>query len=198
MEEDRQEEVNDSLQEHKDLVVPPVTSHLGNPTETYHEAEGFTSDDEDSAIPTKSPPTPDPVAGIGYWESPGNSPKLIRKWSPKICGSVQSAIAAFKEDILSMRHGFPTGILMDAAKKELPGTDEDTIKSEIEVQVLDLLNRNGNIDSKLQPHTYTTKLRNGATLEPKEGDDIKHLTSVQMADAVNEKILYANGAYKPY
>ena len=98
MEEDLQEE-------HKDLVVPPVTeipqSHLGNPTEIYHEAEGFTSDDEDSDIPTKSPPTPDPMAGIGYWESPGNSPKLIRKWSPKICRSVQSAIAALKEDILS-------------------------------------------------------------------------------------------------
>ena len=75
MEEDLQEE-------HKDLVVPPVTeipqSHLGNPTEIYHEAEGFMSDDEDSDIPTKSPPTPDPMAGIGYWESPGNSPKLIR------------------------------------------------------------------------------------------------------------------------
>ena len=30
-------------------------------------------------MPMSSSPTPDPMAGIGYWESPGNSPKLTRK-----------------------------------------------------------------------------------------------------------------------
>ena len=53
------------------------------------------SDDEDFDFATKSPPTPDPMAGIGYWVSPGNSPKKC----PKICGSVQNAIAAFQEDV---------------------------------------------------------------------------------------------------
>ena len=32
-------------------------------------------------VPMSSPPTPDPMAGIGYWASPGNSPKPTRKFA---------------------------------------------------------------------------------------------------------------------
>ena len=31
------------------------------------------------AMATSPPPSRDPMAGIGYWESPGNSPKPARK-----------------------------------------------------------------------------------------------------------------------
>ena len=123
---------------------------MGNPNKVVDDAEGFMSDDEDFDFATKSPPTKDPMAGIGYWESPGNSPKLIRK-CPNICRSVQNAIAAFKEDIVLKRHMFPTEVLIDAVKKELPATDKDVIKSEIEIHVLDLLVHDVNIGSKPPP-----------------------------------------------
>ena len=35
----------------------------------------------EAAMMTSPPPTPDPMAGIGYWESPGNSPKPPRKYN---------------------------------------------------------------------------------------------------------------------
>ena len=179
---------------------------MGNPNKVVDDAEGFMSDDEDFDFATKSPPTPDPMAGIGYWVSPGNSPKKC----PNICGSVQNFIAAFKEDILWKRHRFPTGILMDAVKKDLPGSDEDAIKSEIEVQVSDLLFHNVNIESKLQPHpntdnSFEAHLKSNAswfntTPEANFGDEDEEFDFEtdesltvpmleQMADAVNVKIV---------
>ena len=199
MEEKHGQEMNRSLNEDGDLAHQSV---VGNSAEIHHDAdEGLTSDDEDdSDIPTKSPPSPDPMAGIGYWESPGNSPKLSRKLYPQLCKSVQTAIVAFKEEILSKRHKFPTGILMDAVEKELPGTNEDAIKSEIEVQVLDLLLQNVNIDPQLQSNLIGTKAGNDVSY-PNVGDEAEDRSfmgdepsitprmSAQMAGALNDKIV---------
>ena len=138
---------------------------MGNPNKVVDDAEGFMSDDEDFDFATKSPPTKDPMAGIGYWESPGNSPKLNRK-CPNICRSVQNAIAVFKEDIVLKRHMFPTEVLIDAVKKELPATDKDVIKSEIEIQVLDLLVHDVNIGSKPPPPPPPSMKADNLSIKP--------------------------------
>ena len=52
---------------------------------------------------------------------------------------VETCIQKVKADILSKRYRYPTGMLMGQVRKNLPWADGKMVKSEIDMQILDLL-----------------------------------------------------------
>ena len=100
----------------------------------------------------------DPMAGIGYWEAPGNSPRA------DICALVRSSIDIFKNDILMRKHTFPVEVLVDAVQGELPTEDEDAIRGEIEIQIFRLLIQDA--DKEPQPSAALSSAAQDARTAP--------------------------------
>ncbi len=82
---------------------------------------------------------------------------------------VESVLKANKEEILEKRYRFPVGMLMAEVRKKLPWADGKAVKSEFDVQVLDMLGPKTDADLAPPPK----KEKKGKDAPGKKGDDKK-------------------------
>jgi len=98
----------------------------------------------------------------------------------QIENAVEKVLKANKDEILEKRYRFPVGSLMVEVRKSLPWADGKAIKSEFDVQVLDLLGPKTEAD--LAPPPKKEK----KTKEPKSDKKEDSLKKVAKEDAVED------------
>ncbi len=104
----------------------------------------------------------------------------------QIENAVEVAIGKVKQDLIAKRYRFPTGMLMGDVRKALPWADGKAVKSEIDVQVLDLLGPKTEADLAPPPKKEKVKQPKQASAEAKKDDSNKK--------AANEDDIEGDGA----
>ncbi|KAJ2950521.1 hypothetical protein O0L34_g8765 [Tuta absoluta] len=94
--------------------------------------------------------------------------------------AVEKHMAKYKEELLEKRYRFNAGIVMQAVRADLPWADGKAIKSEVDIQILDLLGPKTEAD--LAPPPKTEKKGKGADGGKKQKKD-EPKTSSEKADA---------------
>ena len=107
---------------------------------------------------------------------------------------VEEAIEKVKNDLISKRYRFPLGQLMGNVRKALPWADGKAVKSEIDVQILDLLGPK--TDSDLAPPAKKEKVKqpkeskkdNGGKKVSANDDDIEGDGAATIAELMRNKV----------
>ncbi|ESO13043.1 hypothetical protein HELRODRAFT_63797 [Helobdella robusta] len=103
--------------------------------------------------------------------------------SEQIEDAVTESMSKFKDEILTKRYNFNTGLLMADVRKSLKWADGKFVKSEIEVQLLDMLGPKTEDDLKPRPKVLSSTEATNNKQQQKQSDN-NSLATAQSLDAL--------------
>lgn len=114
-------------------------------------------------------------SGVGVSVTPEEIEKVVEK-----------IISGNKKEIIEKRYNFNIGMLMADARKELPFADGKFIKSEVELQLLDLLGQK-TADDMVKPSKgkVKEKKQNNVQAETEKQNEVKDLTISSIMKKIN-------------
>ncbi|XP_055939600.1 probable glutamine--tRNA ligase [Argiope bruennichi] len=134
--------IKPQIQSKVELLVKYVAEEKLNTEIKVNAAIKYLMDHTEENVDIKNFET---ASGVGISVSPEEIEKVVEK-----------IIASHKEELLEKRYTFNMGILMAAARSELPFADGKWIKNEVDIQILDLL---GPKDSSNNQKAAKTKVK---------------------------------------